>query len=320
MQNPFNPNDPKPGHWESRDGSQKSETEQLDRWVHDDGSPVDDTQNPNYGQPFTPDPNASKDPNHWYNLPGGASTYVPLPGDPNYHGGGMGGGGAAATNAQPGLADYGAWSSLAKNGAAGAYGQQYYNANPQQQARNEQISYIQQLQAQANGTAGPSAAQMQLRRGTQQAQSNQLGMAANRRGISGTGALYGAEQNQSQIGLQGNQAENILKLQQQQQARAALANATGQMRQQDQANAGMEMQQAQMQDQMLQFFLSQGMSYAEAQKAAQQAQQALSQTQSNYLYNLQTNAQAGDDAASKKQQFAAVNTFTDAVSSAQGMG
>lgn len=211
-------------------------------------------------------------------------------------------------NGDSGLPGYQEWSNANETAGYGAGTQSYYDPTHQQNTRDQQLSYLQQLQAQANGTAGPSAAQMQLQRGTQQGQSQQLGMAGNRRGISGTGALYGAQQNQAQIGQQGVASGRVLGLQEQQSAKSQLANMSGQLRQQDQANAQMQMQQAQQQDQMVQFFMSNGMSWDEAQKQAQQQlmQMQIQQTQGLDALRMEAHQQDLDRELRGYQQYVQV--------------
>ena len=111
----------------------------------------------------------------------------------------------------------------------------------QYQARNMQMSLIQQLQDQAAGR-GPSLAQMQLQRGTDANMANAMGMAAGTRGASAAGMNKGIQNQQAGIaqGMAGDAA--MLRLQEQMAARNALGQQLGGVRGQDQSFEGMDLQ------------------------------------------------------------------------------
>lgn len=174
-----------------------------------------------------------------------------------------------------------------------------FNFGYQDQTRNAQMGLMQQLQAQANGQ-GPSLAQMQLQRGQESAMANAMAMGASQRGANQAGALrnIGTQQAGIQQGLAADSAQ--LRMQEQMMAQQQLAGLTGQMRQQDigasSAQTQFAQQSRQMNDQMVQFYTSQGMSLQDAQLKAQMELEKL-RTQQNIE---QMKIEQERDAANKK--------------------
>ncbi len=126
------------------------------------------------------------------------------------------------------------------NGTAQGYGA------GQGQTRGMQMSLIQQLQDQASGN-GPSLAQMQLQKGTDQNMAQAMALGASQRGAGQAGMLKGIQGQQAGMaqGMAGDAA--MLRLQEQMQARQALGTQLGQTRgmdaQSDQFAAGQVNQQ-----------------------------------------------------------------------------
>ncbi len=104
------------------------------------------------------------------------------------------------------------------------------------QTRGMQMSLIQQLQDQANGT-GPSLAQMQLQRGTDQNLANAMALGQSQRGAGQAGMLKGIQSQQAQIGqgMAGDAA--MLRLNEQLQARNQLGQQVSAVRGADDQNA-----------------------------------------------------------------------------------
>ncbi len=104
------------------------------------------------------------------------------------------------------------------------------------QTRNMQMSLIQQLQDQANGV-GPSLAQMQLQKGTDQNLSNAMALGQSQRGAGAAGMMKGIQTQQAGIaqGMAGDSA--MLRLQEQMAARNQLGQSLGQVRGSDDQNA-----------------------------------------------------------------------------------
>lgn len=115
------------------------------------------------------------------------------------------------------------------------------NGANQDQMRGMQMALIQQLQDQASGN-GPSLAQMQLQKGTDQNMSQAMALGASQRGAGSAGMLKGIQGQQAGVaqGMAGDAA--MLRLQEQMSARQALGQQLGQGRGQDQSWAGMGMQ------------------------------------------------------------------------------
>lgn len=196
-------------------------------------------------------------------------------------------------------------------GTAGNRQTPQFNFGYQDQTRQAQMGLMQQLQAQARGE-GPSLAQLQLQRGQESAMANAMAMGASQRGANQAGALrnIGAQQAGIQQGLAADSA--ALRLQEQMQAQQMLAGLTGQMRGQDIGAAGQQTQFAQsgmqMNDQMVQFYVSQGMSLQDAQMKAKMDLEKLRTEQSLQQMKIEQDR----DAANKK-------LAGDVVDSATGM-
>ncbi len=119
--------------------------------------------------------------------------------------------------------------------ASGPYGGQ------DAQSRDMQMQLMQQLQQQAAGT-GPSIAQLQLQKGTDQNISQAMALGASQRGAGQAGMMKGIAQQQAQIGQGMANDSAMLRLQEQMQARQALGSGLQGMRSGDQAFAGMQQQ------------------------------------------------------------------------------
>ncbi len=115
------------------------------------------------------------------------------------------------------------------------------DGQPQQQARDWQSGLIQQLQQQASGQ-GPSLAQMQLQKGTDQNISQAMALGQSQRGAGQAGMLKGIQGQQAGIAQGMANDAGMLRLQEQMQAQNMLGQNLSQMRGQDQGMAGMNMQ------------------------------------------------------------------------------
>lgn len=115
------------------------------------------------------------------------------------------------------------------------------NGMQQDEGRSMQMALIQRLQDQANGV-GPSLAQMQLQKGTDQNMANAMALGQSQRGAGQAGMLKGIQGQQAGIaqGMAGDAA--MLRLNEQMGANAQLGSQLGGMRGQDQGWAGMGMQ------------------------------------------------------------------------------
>jgi hypothetical protein len=189
------------------------------------------------------------------------------------------------------------------------------NMGPQNQVRGQQSQLGSMLMQQAQGQ-GPSVAQLQLQRGLGQAIASQRAQAASARGISPGLAQRLASQGIAQAQSQTNADAAQLRAGEMMQARGALGSMLAGQRGQDQgiaaqqaglqqganqANLGASMQQQGMNDQMTQYYTSQGFSRDQAaQMAAAQLQQlnADQQTSANSLN------QATAEENAKRQQTA----------------
>lgn len=160
-------------------------------------------------------------------------------------------------------------------GSAGAAGNSnILNGADQQAARDQQNQLIQMLMAQANGT-GPSVAQQQLKQATDRNVNQTMGMMASQRGAGAGASAYQAANAGGQAGQQMASDSATLRLQEQMQAQQALGGIVGGMRGQDQSWQTTALQQKQMNDQMVQFYTSQGMSIEQANRQAQIDEQKL---------------------------------------------
>jgi hypothetical protein len=102
--------------------------------------------------------------------------------------------------------------------------------------RTQEQQNIDALTAQANGTGGPSVAQLQADRAQQANVANQMGLAAAMRGHTPGGALAQASDATANINSQAAGNAAILRAQEQLQARNALTGAITQQRSGDQAS------------------------------------------------------------------------------------
>lgn len=128
------------------------------------------------------------------------------------------------------------------NGLAGAApGSQFVGQEQNDQTRGMQMALIQQLQDQAAGK-GPSLAQMQLQKGSEQNMSNAMALGASQRGAGAAGMLKGIQGQQAGIaqGMAGDAA--MLRLNEQMGARSQLGQQLGAVRGADAGFAGMNMQ------------------------------------------------------------------------------
>jgi hypothetical protein len=128
-------------------------------------------------------------------------------------------------------------------------GNQYSAINAQEeeqrrqlQARQQQQLFANQLQGQAAGTSGPSAAQMLLQQGSDAAAQNAAALAAGTRGNPML-AQRQAQQAQQAIGGQAAQQAAMLRAQEQQQAQGLYGQMLGQIRGADMEGRGMYGQQ-----------------------------------------------------------------------------
>lgn len=188
----------------------------------------------NYGPGMDSDPN-SPHPNEWQEMFMGPtpSHLTGTMGLKDYYGGGPG---AQDKFVRPGEVPPGQssfWEQVAQQGA-----QTDPNRMAGPEFRQAQLNLMQQYQDQAAGR-GDSLAQLQLQKGTDANIAQQMSMAQSMRGAGGPAAQRQAMMNaaNAQQGMAGDAA--MLRLQEQMQARAALAGLAGQARGQDMGQMGM---------------------------------------------------------------------------------
>src|SRR5207253_1677438 len=212
-----------------------------------------------------------------------------------------------------------AWQSLAAQGYQGTQGRgpasmqaAQLDGSQQGQWRGQQMGLAQALAAQANGQ-GPSLAQGQLRQATDQGMNQAMALGASQRGDQASTQLRGIAMNQSALQGQANADSAQMAMQEQLGARNQLGQLLAGGRGQDlaqagqnasfqqganQANLGASMQQRGLNDQLSQYYMSQGMDMSKAQQQA-----ALQLQQLNANYNLgQNQVQAGAYADAAKQR------------------
>jgi hypothetical protein len=151
---------------------------------------------------------------------------------------------------------YDDWRQQMQAGAAGAANR----TGPQDQWRQQQQQLSQALWQQAMGE-GPSIAQEQLKRGTEDSLSSAMALGASQRGAGGAGALRGIQNQQAGISQRMAGDSAMLRLQEQMQARGQLGGLLSGARGQDLQNQGMN-------DSQVQFYLSKGMDLDNAQRQA----------------------------------------------------
>ena len=172
-----------------------------------------------------------------------------------------------------------------------------------------------QLMSQAQGTAGPSAADMQMRAQTQQAQGQSQSLAMGGAGSSGSLAMRGAQNQNAQLSINNANATAQVDAQQRQAALAQYNQLAGQYSQQqlaqEQNMQGFGAAQAAMQGQQNQYNIQNQLN---AQQQAQQAQYAQLTADSNYWTGSE-NVMTQDALAAN----AANNSFNNTATSA-GIG
>ena len=164
------------------------------------------------------------------------------------------------------------------------------NAGQSDEQRNAALALQSRLQAQADGTGGPSAAELQMRLGNAQAAAAQSSLAAGHKGYS-TAALRAAMRNTAALQQTNNAQTGILRAQEQAQGRQELAGVIQGTRAADidvaKANAG--------------FSQETGLNYAQAQNRMAELQAQITQAggqfnaaQQNELAKLQAQLDAGN--------------------------
>lgn len=191
-------------------------------------------------------------------FPGGYNPDQPYNIDPN------------AYNIQNGAA----WQAMLGQGAQGAQNRNVLDMSQSNQGRDVQQQLIQQLQAQARGE-GPSIAQAQLRKASEENVANSAAMMASGRGPGAAGAAYQTANKAGDIGQKMAGDSAMLRLQEQMQAQNMLAGVTGQMRGQDLSSQQLNLQQTSMNDDLVKFYTQAGLSLEQAQQQAQQALQEM---------------------------------------------
>jgi hypothetical protein len=183
----------------------------------------------------------------------------------------------------------------------------------QGQWRNQQNSLAQALAAQANGD-GPSLAQNQLRQATDRSMAQALAMQASQRGAGSHTAMRDISNQRAAIAQQANMDSANLRMAEQMQARnqlgqvltgargqdIALAGQQAQFQQQTSlANMDSQLKQRGLNDQLTQYYTTQGLSLAQAQQqAAMQLEQLRAQ---NALGYAQLQAEAYNNSAMRRQ-------------------
>jgi hypothetical protein len=175
---------------------------------------------------------------------------------------------------------------------AGALQQNPYapNLGNDTAAQQQQSQLIQMLMNQANGT-GPSLAQQQLKQASDRNVQQTMAMMASQRGAGAGASAYQAANAGGQAGQQMAADSATLRLQEQMQAQQALGGVLNNARQGDQGAANLGMQGQQMTNQMVQFYLSQGMDIANANRQALIDQQKLNEA--SYYGNAPPSASVG---------------------------
>lgn len=161
------------------------------------------------------------------------------------------------------------------------------------QWRQQQQSLAQALTAQANGQ-GPSLAQMQLQRATDQNMSNAMALGQSLRGPSAGGQLRGIQNQQSGLSQQAAADSGMLRMQEQMAARNQLGQLLDQGRGQDigiaNSNLGAYLNNQSQNDAMVKHFTSLGYDLATAQQQANMAMEQMNLGQSNYDQTAAANA------------------------------
>lgn len=206
---------------------------------------------------------------HLQDMYNNAKNGLQVPGGPGGMAGMLPGGGIQAPTMPGGGAGGGGFTPVTIGGGAAGYNQ------AQDPFRNAQMGLLSQLQGQANGQ-GPSIAQNQLKLGQESALAQNIAMAnSGRGGANPLMARNALQTNAMQGGAMANQAAN-LRLQEQQQAQAALGGLTGQGRQGDFAQ-----QQLAQQGQIAQGQINQQGQQQSAELAAKYAAMGMTAQQAN---------------------------------------
>lgn len=196
-----------------------------------------------------------------------------------------------------GIPSYSAWQKmLAQNGAA-AGNRNIINLDQANEMRGVQADLIQNLQKQARGE-GPSLAQMQLQKATDQNIAQTMGMAASGRGPGQSAQNKAAQAQGSQMRQQAAGDSGMLRLQEQMQAQNMLAGVSGQARGQDISSQGLNLQQQAQNDDLVKFYTQAGLSLEQAQQQARQALEELRMKQQIEFEKMNLEASKGSSDAS----------------------
>lgn len=162
-----------------------------------------------------------------------------------------------------------------------------FSGSAQDQWRRDQRGIGDMLRAQAAGTA-PSAAQMQMQQGMERNQAGARALAATQTGVSPAMALRSAQEANTQGNITTMQNMAQLRAQEQAQAQQAYGQFVQGAREQDQSMIGLGLQQGQQNDQMTQYYMTQGFNREQAQMQANQAAEQLRQKAWMDEYSLRT--------------------------------
>lgn len=171
----------------------------------------------------------------------------------------------------------------------GKLSKSYLDTKPQDEFRSDQKDLAAMLQARAAGTAGPSIAEQQLQAGREENLKAALAQQASMRGGYNPLAQRQALNQAAMGGQQVNQQAALLRSQEQQQAENSLAGLLQAGRQQDIGLQQVSVQEKQARDQLVQQYVSMGLSLQQAQFQAQQE-----------LAKLKANMAAGNAAAANQ--------------------
>lgn len=188
--------------------------------------------------------------------------------------------------------NHGAMMQMLGKNAAGVANRDTINLQGADEMRGVQTDLIQKLQAQARGE-GPSLAQMQLNKATDQNIAQTMGMAASGRGPGQAAQMKSAGAESGKMRQQAAGDSGMLRLQEQMQAQNMLGSVAGQTRGQDISTQGLNLQQTAMNDDLVKFYTQAGLSLEQAQQQAKQQLEELRMKQQIEFEKIQMEASKG---------------------------
>lgn len=179
--------------------------------------------------------------------------------------------------------------------------------------RQQQLAALAGLKSRAEGTAGPSQAEMLVDRERDKNIKQAMALAASSRGISPGAAMRQAQEQAGEAGIAAAQQGAQIRAQEQEASEKAYTEALSGVRSQDYAQLGLEqerdiagmqasltaeLQQRQLNDQMVQYYTNMGMSLEQAQLQADIAQEQMKAEQQMAMN--QAMVASGESSANRK--------------------